>query len=173
MDSQLTARSRATKQLIQFLNQQPDQARENSSKGGKHERGPTRLLHFEFRPRNVVVNVAALVKFHQHERDDETHCGPLETSQSKIKHPEISLTAESTPSTDHFCALDVECSKRTIQPRFVQNERFDDRPQSAADRYASAHRRQCTAGNDPRVGKKTRREVAGRPRSTNCGRTCK
>jgi hypothetical protein len=45
------------------------------------------------------MNVAPLVKLHQHKRDDETNGGPFETTQSKIKHPKTILTAELATST--------------------------------------------------------------------------
>ena len=45
------------------------------------------------------MNVAPLVKLHQHKRDDETNGGPFETTQSKIKHSKAILTAELAAST--------------------------------------------------------------------------
>jgi hypothetical protein len=92
MDSQFTRQSRGAKFLIQLLHQQPNQTGKDSGEGGEHERGPARLTDFEVRTRNVVMNVASLVKFHQHKRDNETHRGPFQATQSKIKHPNGILT---------------------------------------------------------------------------------
>lgn len=91
MDPHFTPQLQRAKFLIQFLDQQPNEPGKNSRERRKDERSAARLFHFKFRTRNIVVNVAALIKFHQHERDDKTHCGPLEATQSKIKHPKLIL----------------------------------------------------------------------------------
>ena len=104
MDFQPRPQSSGAKLLIQFLHQQPNQTGKNSGEGRKDERCPARLTDFEIRSRDIVVNVASLVEFHEHKRHHETHRGPLQASQSKIKHPEIILTAEFEPSTELFRA---------------------------------------------------------------------
>ena len=80
--------------LIERLDQQPDQTRKHAGKSGQHERGPPGRTDFEFRSRNVIVNMAALVKFHQNKRDDKTNRRPLEATQSKIEHPAQILSRE-------------------------------------------------------------------------------
>jgi len=46
------------------------------------------LPNFEFGSRDIVMNVTAFVKLHQHKRDNKTDRGPFQATQSKIKHPE-------------------------------------------------------------------------------------
>jgi len=57
------------------------------------------LAHFKLGPRNVVVNVATLVKLHQEKCHHEANCGPLETSGDCVKHPDLNLAREQPDST--------------------------------------------------------------------------
>src|ERR1043166_1475851 len=84
--------TRAAKFLIQSLDGQPDAGGQDCCEAREHERGPARLLHLELGPRNVVMNVAALVKFHQNKRDHEADRCPFQTTQKEIKHSMSNLT---------------------------------------------------------------------------------
>jgi hypothetical protein len=62
---------------VPLLDQQPDQTGKHSGKCRKLQRRASRLPDFEIGSGNVVVNMAALLKFHQHKGHDETDRRPF------------------------------------------------------------------------------------------------
>src|SRR5438105_1972427 len=79
-------------ELVTCLHQQPNQTREHSGKGRQNKRGAARLPHLKVRSRDIVVDMAALVKFHENKGYDEADGRPFQTAHDESKHPVHNLT---------------------------------------------------------------------------------
>ena len=72
--------------LVPLLNEEPDEGGQHGGEGGEDERSAPGLAHFEKRLRDVVVNVARFVEFHQCKRYDKPDYRPLRAPDNP-EHP--------------------------------------------------------------------------------------